>query len=223
MTIVRAALSLASVVLLALLVPALARAEAEPATCPGGQAGIFAVKAVNHTLHVGSTPLALVTGVVTNRVDGFSVDDVTGPFPGFDPGGGVALFARGQSGRLRAPAGVQLLGGDAMAFAWDGRTLPRTAGRPLAVHVDGGGLAFTYPAAGRYLIEFGVRWQSTCLKGDGVAVMAVDSGLPPTDTADAVRPAVVAAARPVASIIGATGLAALIVLVVGRRGRRSAP
>jgi hypothetical protein len=162
----------------------------------------------------------LVTATITNRVGGYTVDDVIPPFAGFDPAATPAPFAVQRTGHLHAGAGVRLTQAAVSIYRWTGHGYPVGPPTPGVARVRADGVDVVYPSApGRYVLSFIVGWQTTCLKGDGTASIAIDSSLPATDALgpkDARSSPADLRFIPLAASIGFAAM-----LLVGRRRRRA--
>ncbi|HEX9044120.1 MAG TPA: hypothetical protein VF802_03750 [Candidatus Limnocylindrales bacterium] len=145
--------------------------------CPPGQEGLVASSlALERSLRIGSTRFALVTAGIQNRSGDAQADDAIAAWATLTNETPTVSAAAGSTGRLAGSSALRLLSGTlavfpASAFDLAAGRVPDSGSVPTtALRAADGTLAFRFPpTAGRWVLAFGVNWQSLCIKGDGVA------------------------------------------------------
>lgn len=157
--------------------PAPARPSGSSGTCPAGSDGLRASAiALDRTLHVDGTRFALTTAGIHNRSGDAYVDDLMPTWATLTSETPTVAAPPGSTGRLGGSLGLSLVGGTlavfpASAFDLAANRFPDPGSvTPTPLTASNGSLTFAFPRkVGRWVLAFGVRWQTACLAGDGVA------------------------------------------------------
>jgi hypothetical protein len=150
--------------------------------CPAGQDGLIAqVKVTDWSLLIGGNRIPLTTAGIRNRSGDYQADDAIPQWAQLTSATPTVTASAGGKGVLAGSAGLRLLSGTVAVFpasAFDiaaNRFPDPSTVTPRPLSSADGKLALAYPkTAGRWVLAFGVTWQTACLGGDGVAyVVAV--------------------------------------------------
>jgi hypothetical protein len=153
----------------------------DPQGCPIGDAGNIALATqLDRSLVIeGTTRIALTTAGIQARNGSWGADDSIPQFATLDLGASPVTIPRGSSVTVDGSPGMQLSGGDAKAWLRSQlASLPEVTGDAVAlvtVPADGQ-LAVRLPdAVGTYVVELHPLWATSCLVGDGIAYLVVET------------------------------------------------
>ncbi len=148
--------------------------------CPSDDASLGALlRGLDRRLRLNGAETTFLTAAFSARYSTWGGDDQFPAFAGYDPAAAPAEGTAGGRGTIATWDGVTLTSG--WAFAYRREDLdpewgpyPNTRGERIGLELTtiDAGLVVGYPAdPGSYVLELFPRWQTDCLKGDGVAYL----------------------------------------------------
>ncbi len=161
-------------------------APAGAAACPTGETGFFALApTLDRTIRLGDASVPFVTAGMGLRSGDYWADDVVPAWAGFDPRNPLTVQLRGET-----PIGETAVTGSLGMELTEGwlRFFPATDYNLAAGELPDLGSVAAMPLdardgrlvwnvmRGRWLVALSVRWQTSCLAGDGTAYLLLDVG-----------------------------------------------
>jgi hypothetical protein len=145
--------------------------------CGTGQLGFFTHRdELPDTIHFGGATIELTTALIGLRNGSYTADDAIPAGIGLSPTELAVRVDPGTHVILRGD-GMVLTGVSPTVVPWDTVDFVDGLGSSSASPTEltrrlrpDGSISVSAPSApGDYMIEFGLRWHTTCLVGDGVA------------------------------------------------------